>query len=306
VYNEAFGASALDPTVPLTTDAVVDIGSTSKQFTATIAYLLASNGELDLDKAVRAYLPALPSWADTVTVRQMIHHQSGIPDYIEVLMRAGRKLSDRSDAADASSALAKVTKLDFTPGSSWSYSNSNYFLLGEVIAAVTKQPLGEVGQQMLFAPYGIDAAWDYDVRVPAEVSSFEKSKEGGWQPTIGEWVQVGDGGIRVTSRELTKWASHYWEPKVGAEKMLDAQLDRASTIPTSLLPEGGRYGLGIMEMNDPAIGRILTHAGGWESYVTAFEVVPEQKLVATATCLTAEGLDPALTSGKALAALWVS
>jgi CubicO group peptidase (beta-lactamase class C family) len=305
VYNEAFGAASFDPVAALTTDAVVDIASTSKQFVATLAYLQASNGELNLDGPVRDYLPALPKWAETVTVRQMIHHQSGIPDYIELVAKTGRTISDPTNSTDALTALGKVSKLDFEPGSDWSYSNSNYFLLGEIVATIGNRPLGELATELLFNPYGMSATLDYSIEVPAEVSSFEKATEGTWKPVFGAWTQIGDGGIRTTSRDLAKWGSHYWAPKVGGDGMLPAQLDRAASIPESQIPGDRRYGLGIMEYQDPKFGRILSHSGGWENYVTLFEVLPAQKLVATATCMATDNIPPSLASGDSvLLPLW--
>ncbi len=89
VFAEAYGAARLDPFEPMTVDTVVDIGSVSKQFTATAILLLAERGAVDLDAPLSTYLPDLPAWASQTTVAQLIHHQSGIPDYIDLLVDRG-------------------------------------------------------------------------------------------------------------------------------------------------------------------------------------------------------------------------
>ena len=89
VFAEAYGAARLDPFEPMTVDTVVDIGSVSKQFTATAILLLAERGMVDLDAPLSTYLPDLPAWAARPTLAQLIHHQSGIPDYIDLLFDRG-------------------------------------------------------------------------------------------------------------------------------------------------------------------------------------------------------------------------
>ena len=89
VFAEAYGAARLDPFEPMTVDTVVDIGSVSKQFTATAILMLAERGKVDFDAPLSTYLPDLPAWASRPTIAQLIHHQSGIPDYIDLLVDRG-------------------------------------------------------------------------------------------------------------------------------------------------------------------------------------------------------------------------
>ena len=133
VFAEAYGAARLDPFEPMTVDTVVDIGSVSKQFTATAILLLAERGEVDLDVPLSTYLPDLPAWASQTTVAQLIHHQSGIPDYIELLVERGFTVTESSPTiADALAAFSDVRDLLFAPGARWEYSNSNYFLSSQL------------------------------------------------------------------------------------------------------------------------------------------------------------------------------
>lgn len=272
----AVGAARLDPREPMTTATVVDIGSTSKQFTATAVLLLAERGDVALDAPLARYLPGLPAWADRVSVAQAMHHVSGIPDYIGLLLDEGADIRGRTTDADALAAL-QGTELEFPPGERFSYSNSNYFLLGQVVLAVAGEDLGAFLAEEVFTPLALDAVMDPTARIPGKAVSYERGPEG-WVVADSKWEQVGDGGVQTTPSELVRWASEYWEPRLGGADLLAARLDGA-------VPDGvGRYGAGIEERTEPGLGRVLSHTGGWAGFVTAFEVLPEERLAVAATC----------------------
>jgi CubicO group peptidase (beta-lactamase class C family) len=306
VFAEAYGAAGFNPTVAMTTSDVVDIGSTSKQFTATALQLLVSDGKASWSDPVSKFFPSFGPWAATVTLGQMTHHISGIPDYIGLLGAEGFDLADPSDAADALASLAKVTKLDFAPGSSWAYSNSNYFLMGQVVEQIAGEPLGTFVERELFAPSGMKAVMDYATPIAAEVPSFGRNADGkNWDVVVGGWVQLGDGGIRTTPSELITWSSQYWDPTVGGADINTLRFADASALPKNDLFEG-MYGLGIFEQNIDGIGRMVGHSGGWENYVTLFEVVPDKKLSVAVNCLNGESQvvsDP--ESGAKLVKAWL-
>ena len=139
VWAGAQGVADLDSGTTITPDTAFDIASVSKQFTATAALLLAESGELSPDDPVADHVTGLPAWSRTVTIDQLIHQNSGIPDYVGLLYDAGYEDGDRTTNADALKALAKVKDLEFTPGTQWEYSNSNYLLLGQVVEAASGQ-----------------------------------------------------------------------------------------------------------------------------------------------------------------------
>jgi CubicO group peptidase (beta-lactamase class C family) len=123
----------------ITPDTVFDIGSISKQFTATAVLLLAGAGTLSLDDPLAKHLGGLPAWSHRVTLAQLMHHTSGIPDYQQRLLDEGHPVSEPTTQQQALQTLAAVRRLAFSPGSAWEYSNSNYLLLADSVAA---RPLG--------------------------------------------------------------------------------------------------------------------------------------------------------------------
>jgi CubicO group peptidase (beta-lactamase class C family) len=278
VWAEAFGAAELSPLRPMTTETVVDIGSTSKQFTATAVALLSQRGQVDLDAPVSRYVPQLPAWGDEVTVLQMVHHTSGIPDYIDLLQDEGVEFSDVSNDEDALEVLGEATELDFDPGARFEYSNSNYFLLGQVVLRVTGADLGVFLEREVFGPLGMRAVMDPTATIPGKAKSYTK-EDGRWVSADSRWTQLGDGAVQTTPTELVKWASQYWAPTVGGADINALRFEDA--------PDEGdgdsRYGFGISERVEGGT-RFLEHDGGWGGFLTAFVVVPSERLVITGTC----------------------
>jgi len=285
VYAEAFGAARLDPLEPMTTATIVDIGSTSKQFTATALLLLAQRGEVDLDAAVSASLDGLPGWADEVTLRQMMHHESGIPDYIELLLDRGFSFAEVTTDTDTLEALGEVSELDFAPGTSWEYSNSNYFLMGQVVLAVTGDDLGTFLAEEVFTPLGLDMVMDPTAVIPEKAVSYTGT---GDSTVVADspWQQLGDGAIQTTPSQLVQWASQYWSPTVGSPAIADARLDQAAAA-----EDAGSYGAGIFASDDEELGQVLQHSGGWGGFVTMFYVAPDLEMAVAATCTSPDSAE---------------
>ena len=129
VYQKGYGQANLEHDVPIRPSTVFYIASTSKQFTAASVALLAKQNKLSLDDDIRKYLPELPVYESPVTIRHLIHHTSGIPDYLELLGLAGQRLDDVHGEEEILELLSRQKSLSFKPGDQFLYSNSGYFLL---------------------------------------------------------------------------------------------------------------------------------------------------------------------------------
>jgi CubicO group peptidase (beta-lactamase class C family) len=293
VFAEAYGASRLDPLAPMTSETVVDIGSTSKQFTATAIALLAEDGRVDLDAPLATYVSDLPTWSEQVTVRQLIHHRSGIEDYIVLLVQSGVALTDPADDADALRVLNEATRLRFEPGTGWEYSNSNYFLLAQVVLNVTGDDLGTYLARTVFEPLGLRAVMDPTAAIAGKATSYGDAS-GTWQVADSPWTQLGDGGVQTTPSELVRWASQYWAPTIGGPDINTIRFDDAVLVDSGDA-SAPRYGFGMIEF-DLDGRRVLTHSGGWGGFVTTFVVVPDEQLVVMGTCTAPESV-PVTDSG---------
>jgi len=281
VFADAYGAARLDPFEPMTADSVVDIASVSKQFTATAILLLAERGVVDLDAPLSTYLPDLPGWASQTTVAQLIHHESGIPDYIHMLVERGFAETGTSPTiADALAALGDVDDLHFAPGTSWEYSNSNYFLMSQVVQAATGDDLGAFLDTDVFGPLGLDMVMDPTAAIEDKAVSYQRVDDQ-WQIADSPWVPtIGAGSIQTTPSQLVAWATQYWEPTIGAATIDAERFDTAADT-----GQGMRYGAGIFEVGVGGdVGRVLTHDGAWGGFVTVFSVAPEHHAAVAVSC----------------------
>lgn len=289
VFAEAYGAARLDPFQPMTVDTVVDIGDVSAQFTATAILLLAERGEVDLDAPLSTYLQDLPAWASATTLAQLIHHVSGIPDYIGLLVERGFAVTGTSPTiADALAALGDVVDLDFAPGKRWEYSNSNYFLLSQVVLAVTGDDLGTFLAAEVFEPLGLDMLIDPTAAINDKAESY-KDAGGKWKVADSRWeVTIGTGGIQTTPSQLVAWAAQYWEPTIGAPTINAERFDGAVVAPVeaNVDVEGAiRYGAGMFDADVGGdVGRDVSHSGNWGGFVSVFSVAPAHRIAVAVTC----------------------
>ena len=116
VYKRGYGSANLDYNTPLTSESVFYIASTSKQFTAASILLLVRRGRVSLDDDIRKYFPELPSYEAPITVNHLVHHTSGVRDYLELMEMAGRKMDEPFDNEEAVELIARQKGLNFKPG----------------------------------------------------------------------------------------------------------------------------------------------------------------------------------------------
>ncbi len=274
-WSGARGLADMAAGTPITDRTVFDIASVSKQFTATAALLLVGDDKLTLDQPVSRHLPELPPWAATITVGQLMHQTSGIPDYVGLLEGQGFGTGDRTTEEQALQAVAGIPQLEFEPGSQFEYSNSNYLLLGEIVHRVTAEPLPQVLADQIFRPLGLDMVLDPTRPLPQKAVAYEKDDQN-YRASSSGWEQVGDGGIQTTPSQLVVWGDNYRTGRVGGSELLDAQL--AGAVPTG----HDRYGAGIYLMADGS----LDHDGIWAGFVTAFRVSKDRTTTIAVSCNT--------------------
>ncbi|MFI4946836.1 MAG: serine hydrolase domain-containing protein, partial [Burkholderiales bacterium] len=137
------------------------LASVTKQLTAAVVMLLVRDGRLRYEDTLLAVLPGFPDYARAVTIRHLLTHTSGLPDY-ETLMDenektgAARWTPERQIRDDeVRGLLEKATQPRFAPGTRWAYSNSGYVLLGLVAARAAGRPFGDVLRERIFAPLGM-------------------------------------------------------------------------------------------------------------------------------------------------------
>lgn len=150
IYSQGYGAANLEYGEPNTPETVFHLASVSKQFTACAIYLLAQDGKLTLDDDVRKYVPKLHDFGKLITIRQLLHHTSGVRDQWNLLALAGWRLDDEITDDDVVRLLFQQTELNFAPGDQFLYSNSGYTLLAMVVQQASGKTLAEFAQERIF------------------------------------------------------------------------------------------------------------------------------------------------------------
>ena len=283
VYSKGYGLANLEHGVPITPRTVFDIGSTSKQITATAILLLAQEGKLSLDDDVRKFVPEFPDYGrKPVTLRHLLHHTGGVRDYIALLQLGGVNFEDVTTDDDALAALARQKSLDFQPGDEHSYSNSGYFLLSLVVKKASGKTLREFAQERIFTPLGMTSTQildDHTRVIPGRAASYIPNPDGGFSLNVANWEQTGDGAVQTTVEDLAKWDRNFYDPKVGGPALVE-QLQV-----TGVLNDGGKipYARGLVVDEHRGLRRVF-HPGGWAGYVADMIRFPDERFSVITLC----------------------
>ena len=294
VYKRSFGYASLELGVPLTPSSVFYMGSVSKQFTAASVVLAAEQGHLSLDDDVRKYLPELPDYGRRITLRQMLHQTSGFRDFLDLVFISGRNAADLASPAEILRLIARQKGLNNVPGDEWVYSNSNYFLLGEVVRRATGKSLADFAAENIFRPLGMTHTLFYDdntLVVPNRVAAYDPGQEGNF---IVDWSTsydiVGGGGLMSSVDDLLFWDRNFYVNKLGK-----------GTLPIELQSHGALnngnqidYALGL-SLGDYRGLPIVEHSGELFGYHSAFLRFPQQRFSAIVLCNLATAAPEALT-----------
>src|SRR5450830_826349 len=215
VFELHHGLACLELGVPLTAQSRYYLASESKPFTAACVLDLVRQGAIALDDDVVPHLPEVQQFKQAITVRQLLNHTSGIPDYFDFLAcQLGRHDSDYFDNALLLRLISKMDELAFAPGSAHDYSNCNYILLAKLVEVLSGQPLAAYARDHLFAPLAMHAtAFDDDRQaiMPQRVRSYtpDPGLAAGYRQHLGNANTVGDGGVYASLQDLVLW-EHEW------------------------------------------------------------------------------------------------
>lgn len=209
IYRAGHGLANREWNQPNRPDTVFRLGSLSKSFTAVAVMQLVQSGKLRLDDAIHAHLPQFPAeYGKQVTIRQLLTHQSGIPNYVRLPgWFEGRYKQPISDAAF----LKAITDLplEFEPGKGRRYSNAGYFILGKIIEAASGMPYTDFVAQHITAPAGMsDTRHDSHTAIIANrAAGYQWTAAGGYRNEhyLNTEVFVAAASLVSSVDDLLKW-----------------------------------------------------------------------------------------------------
>lgn len=300
VWASAAGLADLKRGIPLTKDSVVRIASVSKQFTATALLLLQQQGRLSIDDLLSEHLRGLPAWADRVTLAQLMHMTSGIPEVVPLVDKVLLGKKDWVSRAEVRKIIAGMERLDFAPGTRWAYSNSNYHLLGEVVERRSGQPFDAYLQQTIFGPAGLSFRGETVRPDGRDAMGYAYDEVNEPEPARFAVDATGAGALRTTPSELVRWADNYRTGAIGGQSLIKAQFAGAAstTLGQSHSSDSEVYGTGLFRLADGRLG----HGGEYGGFLTYFTISADRRTAVAVTCnlsdINIDGL------GAALEAVW--
>lgn len=287
LYEHAAGMANIELGVPLTTESVFGIASTSKQFTAMSIVLLALRGKLSLGDEIHKYIPELPRYRYPIRIEQLLHHTSGIKDADELLEFAGfRPPFDLETKQMYLDMILRQRELNFVPGSEFLYSNSNYFLLSLIVERVSGKPFATFAQQEIFGPLAMthtqlrdDASRVISKRAFGYDKAYHNPSDGYFHDADDHVQVLGEDGVFTTIQDLAKWDRNFYEFKVGGQEAV------ARMLQTTKLNDGtaNQYAGGL-EIGSYRGLKTAGHDGGGFGTSSDFLRFPEQRMTFVVLC----------------------
>ncbi len=270
---QGFGFANLEHRVTVKPETIFQSGSVGKQFTATAVMMLVEEGKIGLDDSITKYFLEAPASWKPVTVRHLLSHTGGFTDY-------PKGFDFRKDYTEAE--LFKVVAaipLAFPPGAKWSYSNLGYLTLGILIHRVTGKFYGDVLEERIFQPLGMQTTRimsEADI-IPNRAAGYHLVKG---QVKNQEWVSptlntTADGSLYFSILDLAKWDAALY-----TERLLKRSSLEQMWTPVKLndgQPNSGHYGFG-WEITAPHGHRLIAHEGSWQGFETQISRYVDDKL----------------------------
>ena len=229
-YANGYGIANLDYRRPITPSTTFYMGSVSKQFVAAAVVLAERDGHLSLGDPVRKWLPDLPEYdGRTIRLRHLIHHTSGLRDYLSLATLAAFDRGDYHDTGEYLDLVYRQQGLNFRPGAEYRYSNTNYLLLAEVVEAATGSTLREYADEHLFDPLGMRSTHFHDDRthvIRNRAVGYARAERGFEMVHPWDWEEVGSGGLYSSAKDLARWDQHFDTESVGGEGFTEQMTTR--------------------------------------------------------------------------------
>jgi len=280
VYERNTGFADIGNRIPATRNTVYKLGSITKSFTALAVLQLVEKGEIDLDGTVSNYLADFEGPASEVTVRQLLAHTSGIPNYT-ALPEAAPILSGLVTTREDIVALFRDKPLEFEPGSNYSYSNSGYYLLGLIIEAVSEQDYFDYINTNIFEPFDLQATYagDYAEIVSPQARGYLVTPDGYVNAVqTPQLTPFSAGTLDGSAADLIKYRRAVFKSETTSEQLRDL-ITTTGTFPGGVKQ---RYALGALTITDFYGHRKWGHSGSIAGFASHHEYFPDDDITIVA------------------------
>lgn len=297
ILARGYGLENVEANLRASNETVYRIGSITKQFTATAIMQLVEQGKIGLDDQITKYLPDYPTQGNTVTIRHLLTHTSGIKSYTGLGPKFWNESSRLDLTDDQMMALFKNEPFDFKPGEKYLYNNSAFYLLGVIIEKVTGQPYRKYVAEKIFAPLGLSNTSYCDDR------AIVPHRAAGYDVVSGRVLNAvplslntpgAAGALCSTVLDLVRWQQAF----DAARPISAASRDRIRTSGTLNDGKATNYGFGV-SVGSFEGHRAYSHSGGINGFASWLARYPDDEL--TVTVLTNAASGPAVLLGDLVA-----
>lgn len=276
VFKKGYGMANLEYNIPITPSSIFHIASESKQYVAFCMLLLEQQGKLSLDDDIRKHLDYVPDFGKKITIKQLIHHTSGLRDQWQLLANAGWQLDDVIKQEHVIKLVSKQKRLNFDPGEEHLYCNTGYTLMAEIIKKASGLSLREYCNQYVFKPLDMNNTHfhdNYQELVPNRTYSYSPKGPRDFQHSVLSYSTVGATSLFTTVEDEAKWLLNYETGIVGGKELIEKMYE------VGVLNNGKKleyaFAISITDYNG---WKRIGHGGadaGYRTYTCRF---PEQEL----------------------------
>ena len=268
LLDRGYGFANREWSVPNDGDTKFRLGSVTKQFTAVAIMLLNERGLVDLDAPVKTYLPDAPAAWDGVTVRHLLTHTAGLPNFTDFDDYGASKTLPAT--IDSLIGRFRDRPLDFQPGEGWSYSNSGYILLTAIVEKASGRSYADFVAETLFQPLGMaDSGYDSHAAVlPRRASGYAPTARGIVNADyIDMSIPQGAGALYSTTRDLLKWE----------QSLFGGRLLTPASLAVLTTPVRNQYAFGLA-VTQAGGNTTIAHSGGIEGFNTHMAWDPDRRM----------------------------
>lgn len=274
VHTSGYGLADVESQRTITRTTPFRLASVTKQFTCMAILKLAEDGRLTLDDPALEHVPSLTRFGPGITIRHLMNHTSGLPEYYAELGRLKYEIPSADEdplltAADASKLFESWGEPRFAPGEDYLYSNPAYEQLGLIIEKVSGMSYGAYLKHAIFEPAGMTTAIARDrpeVVIPERAIGYVRTEAGEYRENDdhpGNWI-VGAGGLYASLDDF-----YFWDRALAEDEIVSAATQEQSYVPAKLNDGKTRgYGLG-WGLGIDSLGReYASHGGAWVGFRT--------------------------------------
>lgn len=288
IYKNSFGLANETSKEKLNENSIFELASVSKQFTAFAIVILKEKGKLNYEDKIGDILPQL-SFYKNITIRNLLHHTSGLPDYMKILdsLLIDKTWDNKTKIANNKDILDVYEKykpsLLFEPNEKWEYSNTGYAILASIIEKVSGKSYAEFLKAEIFKPLKMNNTFVYTRRLkPQNIKNYafgyvySDSLKTNQLPDQIKGLDlyvytldgiVGDGTVNSTIADLLKWDRNLNTNKLVSKNGMN-EVFNPTTLNNGIKT---KYGFGWFIDNNETFGKIVNHSGSWPGYISYIE-----------------------------------